>query len=192
MTKKKTMRNRALFLAAILLAALFGFGLYHLFLGPAEDGGYVVSGSSMEPEYEHGDRIIIHQSDSDPAIGDVVLVHPSEEWEEITSNISLLKRITATPYDVIVITEENELFINDEHVWDLSYECDQTSEEAFEYTLGEDEYFVTGDNHTTSFDSLRYLCQYADEDTSDAFVSSESFVEYGEAEITRRPFGGLL
>ena len=66
------------------------------------------------------------------------------------SDNTLVKRVYGLPKDNIVITDE-KIYINNEEIND-KYESSKTSGEV-NVTLGEDEYFVLGDNREVSKDS---------------------------------------
>jgi signal peptidase I len=86
---------------------------------------YEVEGNSMLPTYRPGDRVVVSNVGYKPGVGDVVVV------KQNSSNGRLdVKRIAGVPGDVVEFRGQP-------------------------YTLGEDEWFVLGDNTEESVDSRR-------------------------------------
>lgn len=112
-----------------------------------------VIGDSMNPTYVDGDTVSICRLET-PERGDIVILKSTEEKDKY-----LIKRCIGLPGDTIQIID-GTVYINDkEYKEDYLYEgnTDYTSGIAEEpITLGDDEYFVLGDNRVVSKDS-RYL-----------------------------------
>lgn len=116
---------------------------------------FVVSGSSMVPTYENGDYLIVDELSyhfREPARGDVVIFRYPNDPSEF-----FIKRILGLPGEKIVITEGIPYIYNEEFPGGVVISEPYTAEEL-DYTtitanLGEDEYFVLGDNRTKSMDS---------------------------------------
>jgi signal peptidase I len=114
-----------------------------------------VNGSSMQPTLNDGDNLIVDKISyrfKDPERFDII-VFPFT-YKEGTYYI---KRIIGLPGETIQIDEEGTIYINGE-VLQESYGREIISEEhrglaAEPITLGEDEYFVMGDNRNNSSDS---------------------------------------
>lgn len=114
-----------------------------------------VNGSSMQPTLNDGDNLIVDKISyrfKDPERFDII-VFPFT-YKESTYYI---KRIIGLPGETIQIDEEGTIYINGE-VLQESYGREIISEEhrglaAEPITLGEDEYFVMGDNRNNSSDS---------------------------------------
>ncbi|MCR5415450.1 MAG: signal peptidase I [Pseudobutyrivibrio sp.] len=113
----------------------------------------VVSGSSMEDTLSDGDNLIVDKISyrfHDPERFDVV-VFPYQ-YEEDTYYI---KRIIGLPGETVRIDSEGTIFINDEPL-DENYGTEVILNNGLAsqtITLGEDEYFVLGDNRNNSTDS---------------------------------------
>ncbi len=112
-----------------------------------------VQGASMEPTLSDGDNLIVDKISyrfEDPQRFDII-VFPFR-YKEKTYYI---KRIIGLPGETIYIDENGSIFIDGE-VLQESYgkEVIVDSGRAFEpVTLGDDEYFVMGDNRNNSSDS---------------------------------------
>lgn len=106
---------------------------------------YRINGQSMNPTLQDGEygvatRTIISHLDR----GDIVIVDNEDKL--------LIKRLIGEPGDHVKC-ENNVLTINDEVV-EESYTQGETSD--FDIVLGDDEYFVMGDNREHSSDSRLY------------------------------------
>ena len=116
---------------------------------------FVVNGQSMEPNFAHGDYLIVDEISyrfRSPERGEVIVFH-------YPSNPSLrhIKRVIGLPGETIKIDEygieiffEEESIILDESSF-LDYSGSLSKE--LEVSLGKDEFFVMGDNRAVSFDS---------------------------------------
>ena len=112
-----------------------------------------VSGSSMETTLHNGDNLIVDKLSyrfRDPKRYDII-VFPYK-YEE---NTYYIKRIIGMPGETLQI-KDGYVYINGEQLTSDIYgneliEDPQTAEEPV--TLGEDEYFVMGDNRNHSMDS---------------------------------------
>ena len=112
-----------------------------------------VIGSSMEPMLEDGDNLIVDKIAYrfEEAIRLYIIVFPFR-YEEKTYYI---KRIIGLPGETVYIDESGAVYINGE-VLKESYGKETIIDpgRAFEpVILGEDEYFVMGDNRNNSSDS---------------------------------------
>lgn len=112
-----------------------------------------VKGSSMENTLSNGDNLIVDKITyrfREPQRFDII-VFPFE-YEEDTYYI---KRIIGLPGETVRIDEEGNIYINEE-LLDESYGRAVIAEPGRAgdgITLGEDEYFVLGDNRNDSVDS---------------------------------------
>ena len=112
-----------------------------------------VIGSSMSPTLTDGDNLIVDKISyrfHDPERFDIV-VFPFRYAEKTY----YIKRIIGLPGETVFIDEEGTIYIDgevlDEH---FGKEVIQDPGRAYEtITLGEDEYFVLGDNRNASADS---------------------------------------
>lgn len=110
-----------------------------------------VSGSSMEPSYHDGDRLIMEKVSyrvGGPERFDVV-VFPRGR------NYYLVKRIIGLPGETVRINSNGEIFING-MLLEESYGMEPIGDAGIAehvVILGSDEYFVLGDNRNNSADS---------------------------------------
>lgn len=120
-----------------------------------------VSGSSMFPNLETGDRLLVEKLTKfidGYQRGDIVVLHPPEN-----DYIDYVKRIVAVPGDTvkilncqILITRNNTKFQLDESVYLPKNVCTsggKSLQEGRVYTLQSNQYVVLGDNRVNSADS---------------------------------------
>ena len=112
-----------------------------------------VSGGSMEPMLSDGDNLIIDKISyrfQDPQRFDIV-VFPFQ----YANRPYYIKRIIGLPGETIYIDDDGNIYINNE-ILNESYGKEVITDPGRAYepiTLGEDEYFVMGDNRNNSSDS---------------------------------------
>lgn len=114
-----------------------------------------VDGSSMEPTLSDGDNLIVDKMTyrfQDPERFDII-VFPFQYQEDTY----YIKRIIGLPGETVQIDEDGNIYIDGE-VLEESYGREIISQEtigiaAEPIVLGEDEYFVMGDNRNNSSDS---------------------------------------
>ena len=109
-----------------------------------------VRGVSMSPSLEDGDTVLALRLAEEYEAGDVVIVTDGD-------GNYYIKRVVGTPGDTVDIDEDTgTVLLNGEPLAE-SYASGITEARsggtAFPVTLGEDEYFVLGDNRTVSLDS---------------------------------------
>ena len=132
-----------------ILVVLLGTWLIITFVGQRTS----VSGSSMEPTLNHGDQLIMDKLTyhfSEPERFDII-VFPFQ-YEE---NTYYVKRIIGLPGETVQIDLEGNIYINGE-ILEEDYGLEPIlfpGLAAEPITLGEDEYFVLGDNRNNSSDS---------------------------------------
>ena len=115
-----------------------------------------VSGESMSNTLHSGDTLWIDKLEYEfgsPKRFDVV-VFPYEEEKDTF----YIKRIIGLPGETVYIDEEGTIYINDEPLEGDKYGREPIAEDkrgvaSEEVTLGDDEYFVLGDNRNNSRDS---------------------------------------
>jgi len=113
---------------------------------------YIVDGSSMDPTFKNGDYLIVDQLskrfEEPPREAVVIIRYPKD-----TSKF-FIKRLIGFPGETIEI-KNGKVFVYEETneiVLDGSYVV-YAKNENFSQTLGDDEYFVLGDNRAGSSDS---------------------------------------
>ncbi len=154
---KKLLTNTLLFFweitKIVIIALLIVIPIRYFIFQP-----FFVNGQSMEPNFTDGDYLIIDEISyrfSPPQRGEVIVFrYPNDPSQRY------IKRIIGLPGETIVIKDEQVGVINESYSWYLN-ESDylgnisQTPGEIM-ITLGENEYFVMGDNRDASYDSRRW------------------------------------
>lgn len=115
-----------------------------------------VVGHSMEPAFQDGDIIFLRKTRGEFEIAryDIVVARMKD-----VSTGAVVKRIVGLPGETIVITDDGRVYVSSqestEELTDL-YDYEQEAikaEQAIRVSLGNDEYFVMGDNVNFSIDS---------------------------------------
>jgi len=109
----------------------------------------IVVGSSMEPNFQQSQRLIINKLTykfHEPERGDVIVFHPPDNYQ-----VDYIKRIIGLPGDTVEVEKEtvyvNGSPLSEPYIKDFpSYTLDQ-------YEVPENHYFVLGDNRNNSNDS---------------------------------------
>lgn len=118
---------------------------------------YVVSGQSMDPNFEDWNYLIVDRITydiGDPARGDVIVFDLPQEGGR-----SLIKRVIGLPGETVILQSQSVIIVNEKHpdgITLLEPYLDPKNLEGrndLRMTLGEDEYFVLGDNRRVSADS---------------------------------------
>lgn len=104
----------------------------------------IVRGESMVPSLDGGELMILKKYDTSYERFDIVVVNKKVEGD------NLIKRVIGLPNETIRY-KNNKLYINDKIIEDV-YAYGDTGNFK-EITLGEDEYFLMGDNREISLDS---------------------------------------
>ena len=147
--KEKAVLNTIIWLAAVFLLSW----LLVTFVAQRTD----VNGTSMYPTLEDGDQLIadkITYRFRDPERFDIIIFP-----YKYADNTYFIKRIIGLPGETVRIDEQGNIYINGEILEeDYGYETiEYAGLAATEIQLGDDEYFVLGDNRNVSEDS-----RYAD------------------------------
>lgn len=136
------------FILYLMMVCLLTYCIVH-FVGQRT----LVEGSSMEPTLSDGDQLIVDKITylwKEPERFDII-VFPYQHAE----NTFYIKRIIGLPGETVMIDEKGIIYINGEELLE-SYGREvirNAGVAANEITLGEDEYFVLGDNRNNSADS---------------------------------------
>lgn len=124
-----------------------------------------VSGASMEPKFHSGDRIFASQWIGNINRFDIVVVS-NENTENLSSDSGWIKRVIGLPGETIKYKNGNlyvngkkikQSFVSDNNSWFIG------TEDFGPVTLGDDEYWVMGDNRSNSCDS-RYVGAFKRDD----------------------------
>lgn len=114
----------------------------------------IVCGASMEPTFYDKDIIFcVTTKLAKIQHGDVVVAYP-DDTKAIEANM-IIKRVIGCPGDTIEI-KDNKMFVNS-----VALDEDYIEPSSFMYdistvTLGDNEYFLCGDNRNRSLDSRDY------------------------------------
>jgi len=149
----KKSSDRALFISVIVALAL-AFAIRFFIAAP-----YVVSGSSMEPNFNNWDYLIVDRLTYDfetPQRGDVIVLDLPQETSR-----ALIKRVIGLPGDTVLLSGPDPTIT----IIDAAHPAGFPLNEPYidpnnyggitdmRYTLGPDQYFVMGDNRKVSADS---------------------------------------
>lgn len=117
---------------------------------------FVVDGPSMLPTFESGQFLIVsrlHYMLGDPEFGDVVVFHYPGDPEQ-----DYIKRVIGLPGDMVEI-RDTKVYVNKTQLAENyinEQACLPTRCRDNIWKLGEDEYFVMGDNRNRSSDSRSF------------------------------------
>lgn len=121
---------------------------------------FFVKGSSMEPNFEDGDYLIVNEIGyrfEEPKRGDVIIFRYPNDPSEF-----FIKRVIGLPGEKIEIKESVITIYNQEHP--EGFKLDESpylagavvTSGSVSEELGDDEYYVLGDNRSASSDSRRW------------------------------------
>lgn len=120
---------------------------------------FCVKGASMEPNFQDGGYLIIDELSyrfNQPQRNQVIVFRFPEDPKQF-----FIKRIVALPNETIEIKNNKVKIYNEENPLGLALDepylaANQITEGSQRVELGEDEYFVLGDNRLHSSDSRRW------------------------------------
>jgi signal peptidase I len=147
------------FLKIVIIAAVIIIPIRYFVFQP-----FIVSGSSMEPNFQNGQYLIIDELSyhfSSPRRGQIVVLRYPKDPQQF-----FIKRIIGLPGEKVEIDNGRVLIFNDQHPEGVTLEEPYLPSQSLSYphdvtivggkkilTLGADEYFVMGDNRLASSDS---------------------------------------
>jgi signal peptidase I len=113
---------------------------------------FIVQGPSMEPTFYNDQFLIVSRANyllAEPQFGDIVVFHYPGNTEE-----DYIKRMIGLPGDRVEFRQQ-QLYINGEFVPEpyINEPCRPLNCPDRSWQLGEDEYFLMGDNRNRSSDS---------------------------------------
>ncbi|PJE76715.1 signal peptidase I [Candidatus Uhrbacteria bacterium CG10_big_fil_rev_8_21_14_0_10_48_16] len=119
---------------------------------------FYVKGASMEPNFYDHEYLIIDELTyrfRDPFRGEILVFRYPRDPSQF-----FIKRIVGLPGETVEITGGNVIIYNVEHpnglVLEEEYLDDEQTNGKVRVTLGEDEYYVFGDNRDASLDSRSF------------------------------------
>lgn len=140
------------FFSSVLITVVLAILLRFFVIQP-----FIVDGESMEPNFSNQQYIMIDKLSyrfRDPGRGEVVVFHPPTNPTE-----NYIKRVIGLPGETVKI-ENNEVVVNGHVVNETYLGSRQHATQNFSsmppVTLGDDEYFVLGDNRPHSSDSREW------------------------------------
>lgn len=133
----------------LILAVLIVLPIRYFIFQP-----FFVQGSSMYPNFENGDYLIVDEATyrfRNPERGEVIVFKYPRDISQL-----FIKRIIGLPGELVEIQNDKITIINNsgKHVLDEKYiPFENKTLGNIRVNLGKDEYFVLGDNRMFSYDS---------------------------------------
>ena len=147
------------FLKIILIALIIIIPIRYFVFQP-----FIVSGSSMEPNFQNGQYLIIDELSyhlRQPVRGDVIVLRYPRDTKQF-----FIKRVIGLPGEKVQIDNGKVTIFNDKHPEGVALDESYLPNQGLSYphdntivggsktlTLGKDEYFMMGDNRLASSDS---------------------------------------
>ena len=135
------------FFREILVTLILAIVIF--FLLQATVQSFIIVGSSMEPNLQEGQRLLINKvvyNLHEPERGDVIVFHSPNN-----RRVEYVKRIIGLPSETIEVS--NGLVYINNHQLDETYITDLPKYTLLPQEIPENEYFVLGDNRNNSNDS---------------------------------------
>ena len=118
---------------------------------------FIIKGNSMEPNFHQGDYLIVDEISyrfKEPQRGDVIVFRYPQDTSQ-----RFIKRIIGLPGETVTMNEGNITIskgIEERILNESDYLPKQNYFDNVSLSLGENEYFVLGDNRFASFDSRKW------------------------------------
>jgi len=151
----------------VLIALLIVIPIRYFLFQP-----FIVRGDSMEPNFQNGDYLLIDEISfrfRDPKRGEVIIFRPPTQ-----DSARYIKRIIGLPGETVRIEDSEVLLFDgnaDQILDESSYLLPSTLTPGnLTVSLGENEYFVLGDNRQFSSDSRRWGALKKENITGRAFL----------------------
>lgn len=186
--RREVMRQGLELVINVVVIFAIVFSIRYAFISP-----FQVSGNSMEGNLHDADYILVSRANyfvSDPEFGDVVVLHPPKDEEHY-----YVKRVIGTPGDTLSFKNGYVYLTNDEYPDGYKLPVDYLSQgnrgmtyirskQNKDIKLGNNEYFVMGDNRRFSSDSRSW---YAGDKQSHGAVSKEKIIGKAWAVVFPEP-----
>ena len=142
------------FIETVVVALVISVVLYLFVMTPHE-----VFGNSMHPTYQNGEYLMANKIQykilGDPERGDVIIFKYSDTQD-------FIKRVIGLPGDTIMI-KDGQIYVNNEQLDESNYLASTVITSGGDYihegetiTVGDNQYFVCGDNRPHSSDSRTF------------------------------------
>lgn len=151
-------RNIISIVLIVLVAVGISLSIRIFFLQP-----FSVDGASMQPSYNTGDYLLVDKFSyrvSSPGRGDVVVI----KYPQNPSDVHI-KRIIGLPNETVILEDgvvkikqpnaQQAVELDEPYIFS-GQRTEPISENDSTFILGQDEYFVLGDNRNNSVDSRSY------------------------------------
>lgn len=146
---------------------------------------FYVKGASMEPNFYDHEYLIIDELTyrfRDPFRGEILVFRYPRDPSQF-----FIKRIVGLPGETVEITGGNVIIYNVEHpnglVLEEEYLDDEQTNGKVRVTLGEDEYYVFGDNRDASLDSRSFGPIHSDDVIGRVWVRGLPFSRMGTFDL---------
>lgn len=142
-------KDRNKLIIAIVIIIIVAAGITGLVLGVFVSP-FVVTGPSMSDTLVDGDRIFVQKALYSINVGDIMVFKAPDDGERV------IKRVMAKPGDTVKASRSgsSSLYVNGVAVHNHYFQyAGKTTIKDIDIVLGDDEYFMMGDNYVDSKDS---------------------------------------